>query len=154
MTISPSIIERLTALGKEALKSGDVPIAAVVLYNGEVIGEGYNTVLRTGNAGEHAEVNAISAAVRSVGAEKFRTLDRKELLLISTFEPCVMCIGACINHGITRVGYLQPKTGRDRWKDLRAAFLHILRRERVPNSGEQIELFRLHPDFGKQRGYQ
>lgn len=154
MTVSPSIIERLVVLGKEALASGDVPIAAVLLYHGEVIGEGYNTVVRTGNAGEHAEVNAISAAIRSVGAEKFRALDRKELLLVSTFEPCVMCIGACINNGITRVAYLQPKNGRDRWKELRAMLLHVLRRGRLPGHGEQIELFRLHPDFGKQRGYQ
>jgi tRNA(Arg) A34 adenosine deaminase TadA len=63
LTLDAVLIERLVSLGKKALDSNDVPIAALLLSNGEVIGEGFNTVLRDGNAGGHAEINAISSAI-------------------------------------------------------------------------------------------
>lgn len=153
MTIPAAITERLVTLAKQALDSRDVPIAAVVLYDGAIIGEGWNTVLADSNAGGHAEINAISDAMRQEGKERFDALDRSKLVLISTFEPCLMCIGACLNASIRNVGYLQPKEWRDLAAERKGFILHFLRRSRVKNSGEQLALFRLHPDFAQQRGY-
>ncbi|MBK8340910.1 MAG: nucleoside deaminase [Flavobacteriales bacterium] len=86
-------VDVLANLGKEAISSGDVPVAALLLYNDDVIGRGYNTVRRDGNAGGHAEVNAISDAFRSLGWERFERLDRDRMVLLTTFEPCAMCKG-------------------------------------------------------------
>ena len=64
----------LEKLGSTALESGDVPIGAVLLYDDTIIGNGYNTVLRDGNAGGHAEINAISDALtRPWRSELLRT---------------------------------------------------------------------------------
>jgi tRNA(adenine34) deaminase len=109
ITLPPVIIERLVMLAQRSLETLDVPIAAVLLYDEKVIGEGFNTVFRNSHAGEHAEINAISSAMRELGMKEFRRLDRKKLFLVSTFEPCLMCIGACINANIRTVYYLQPK---------------------------------------------
>ncbi|NUN68489.1 MAG: nucleoside deaminase [Bacteroidetes bacterium] len=146
-------IEHLIRLAKRSLESNDVPVAALLLYEGKVIGEGYNTVLRNSDAGGHAEINAISDALRSLGVERFAALDRSHLTLVSTFEPCLMCIGACINHRIPTVHYLQPKTIADLLKERKAEAMHFIRRRKVLDQGIQLELFRLHPDFKHQSGY-
>jgi cytidine deaminase len=115
-TLSPliALTERQTtlliSLSDSALMHGDVPVAAVLLYNDSVIGTGYNTVLANGNAGGHAEINAISSAITLLGKETFDTLDKKSLTLISTFEPCPMCRGAIIEYNIRSVVYLKPKS--------------------------------------------
>lgn len=147
------VMERLVELAKRSLVSLDVPIAAVVLYGDEIIGEGYNTVLRNSHAGEHAEINAISDAMKRFGNREFSTLDRSRVILISTFEPCLMCIGACLNHQIRTVYYVQPKEWNEIVNERKGLLLHYLRRKQSQNSGQQIDLFRLHPDFPLQKGY-
>lgn len=77
ITLAPAIMERLMVLAKRSLETLDVPIAAVLMYGETVIGEGFNTVLRNSQAGEHAEINAISSAMKELGMEEFRRLDRK-----------------------------------------------------------------------------
>gem|GEM_PF-987824 len=100
---------RLKSLGLLSLSAKDVPVAALLLYGDSVIGEGYNTVRRDHNAAGHAEINAISDAMRRIGHAAFAKLNRDSLLLISTFEPCPMCAGAMLEYGIKRVQYLKPK---------------------------------------------
>jgi len=153
VTLPLHVMERLVVLAKRSLESLDVPIAAVLLYGDEIIGEGYNTVLRNSHAGEHAEINAISDAMKRSGNEEFSKLDRSRLILISTFEPCLMCIGACLNHQIRTVYYVQPKEWNEIVNERKGLLLHYLRRKHVQNSGQQIDLFRLHPDFPSQKGY-
>jgi tRNA(adenine34) deaminase len=147
-------MERLVALAHRSLESLDVPVAAVVVYDNEIIGEGFNTVLRNTHAGEHAEINAISDALRKCGNERFAQFDRSRLVLISTFEPCLMCLGACLNNAIRTVYYLQPKEWREILQERKGLILHYVRRKQVTNSGQQIDLFRLHPDFPSQKRYQ
>jgi len=153
VTLPVPVLERLTALAKRSLETNDVPIATVLLYNEKIINEGFNTVLRNGDAGGHAEINALSDAMRTLGPERFDALDRSRLILVSTFEPCLMCIGACINHRIRTVYYLQPKTVADLLSERKAEALYFFRRKEVRNSGIQLDLFRLHPDFKDQTGY-
>ncbi|MFZ4620823.1 MAG: deaminase [Bacteroidota bacterium] len=150
ITLNPDIIERLVTLGKTALESNDVPVAALLIYDGAVIGEGYNTVLWDGNAAGHAEINAITAALQSIGHDRFLSLDRSKLMLISTFEPCLMCVGAILNHNIRTVCYLQEKNFDERMMERKKLAKYYLLRRQAHHNNEQIELFRLHPEYKNQ----
>ncbi len=150
IVLNGEIFERLQTLAKQSLESMDVPVGAVLLYKQTIIGEGYNTVLRDRSAGGHAEINAISSALTSMGYDKFFSLDRKNLILISTFEPCLMCVGACINYNIPTVYYLEGKDASYLLKERLLYAQYLFRRTRIRNHGEQIALFKLHPKYPKQ----
>lgn len=87
---------------------GDVPVGAVVLFAGEVIATGHNEREHRGDPTAHAEVIAITAAASALGRA---TLE--ECTLVVTLEPCVMCAGAVLTSGISRVvfGAFDPKAG-------------------------------------------
>lgn len=140
-------VAALGALGAQAIASLDVPVAALLVYEGQVIGRGFNTVRRDGNAGGHAEINAISEALGALGPEGFDALDRDRLVLLTTFEPCAMCRGAIIEYRIAQVGFVEPKSLRHHagmaWKDLR----YELRKMKLGPDGLQDSLFRLHPGY-------
>jgi tRNA(Arg) A34 adenosine deaminase TadA len=145
--IDPGLRERLVELAKRSLDSMDVPVGSLLLYDGAVIGEGYNTVLREKSAGGHAEINAITCALGMMGYEKFSSLDRRKLVLVTTFEPCLMCAGACVNYNIRSVYYMQPKNPSELLAERKSYAAYLFRRLRLQNRGEQLELFRLHPDY-------
>lgn len=147
ITISQDILDRLVSLAKKALETHDVPVASILLYGEGIIGEGYNTVFRNNAAGEHAEINAVSSAIAAIGFEKFSALDRNRLVLISSFEPCLMCVGMCTNYNIRHVYYLQEKERKDVMKERKLLLKYYFHRKQVSNNGEQIALFRLHPDY-------
>jgi tRNA(Arg) A34 adenosine deaminase TadA len=143
-------LERLKALAKRSLDSMDVPVGALLLYDDEIIGEGYNTVLRYHSAGGHAEINAISSALASLGYDYFSALDRDKLVLLSTFEPCLMCIGACVNYNIRTVYYLEGKDAAYLLGEGKSYARYLFRRTRIRNRGEQAALFKLHPRYPKR----
>lgn len=145
---------RLSELGREALLSKDVPVAAVLLNGRNVIGEGHNTVLRDENAAGHAEVNAVSQAIQAVGWEGFHALDRDSLLLISTYEPCAMCRGMLLEYGIKRVVYLESKSMMH-WlrEDLRWLRYELTKQSGTPEELQRA-LFMLHPDYPGTRAGQ
>lgn len=91
-----------------AAAAGEVPIGAVVIHEGIVVGRGHNRTEQTGYPFEHAEVVALWDAVGSVGARALA-----DSVLVSTVEPCVMCIGAAILARVPRVifGAHEPRTG-------------------------------------------
>ena len=142
---------RILELAERALDSGDVPVGALLLYQGNVIGEGYNTVLRNGNGGEHAEINAISGAIRSMGMDRFMALDRDELVLASTFEPCLMCAGAFVNYSIERVFFMKEKELRYTGKEEALFARYLLRRRQIKGNREQDLLFERHPRYPGNR---
>ena len=86
------------ALAKLAAESGDVPVGAVVVKNGEIIGKGLNLREANKDATAHAEVVAIREASKRLGGWH---LDDCELYV--TLEPCPMCTGAIINARIKTV---------------------------------------------------
>jgi len=96
------------AEAEAAYASGEVPVGAVVVLAGEVVGRGHNRSVRTGQPFEHAEVIALWDAVARVGAHALG-----DAVLYATVEPCVMCIGAAIIARVPRVvfGAREPKTG-------------------------------------------
>lgn len=91
-----------------AFREGEVPIGAVVVLGDEVIGRGHNQTEQSGQPYEHAEIRALWAATRAVGAHAL-----EQAVLYSTIEPCVMCIGAVILARLPRVvfGAREPRTG-------------------------------------------
>ncbi len=94
--LAPHEVAALAELGAAAAADLDVPVAALLVHDGTIIGRGRNTVLRDGNAGGHAEINAISDALRTLGPAGLDALDRDKLVLLTTFEPCAMCRGAIL----------------------------------------------------------
>jgi len=138
---------RLLELAEHSLESSDVPVGAILLYAGTIVGEGYNTVLRNAKAGEHAEVNAISNAIAVMGIDKFSSLDRSALILVSTFEPCLMCAGAFINYDIRNVYFMKEKEFSYIGKEEARFFRYLIRRRQVRNNDEQGSLFERHPDY-------
>ena len=145
--LAPSEVQALGALGVEAIGSLDVPVAALLIYRGDVIGRGYNTVMRDGNAGGHAEVNAISEAMHTMGTLTFDALDRNDLVLITTFEPCAMCRGAIIEYRIERVGFVEPKSLRHHAGQWLKALEYEVHKMELEPAGLQDSLFRLHPGY-------
>jgi tRNA(Arg) A34 adenosine deaminase TadA len=101
--------DSLIQLASRALSNGDLPIAAILLYNGKIIGEGFNTVQKDTNADGHAEINAIKSAFKAFGYSGFKKLNRDSLVLISTYEPCIMCKGVICNYDIKNVFFLKSK---------------------------------------------
>lgn len=142
---------RLFDLAERSLESGDVPVGALLLYQGKVIGEGYNTVLRNGKGGEHAEINAISGAIGSMGMEKFSALERKELVLISSFEPCLMCAGAFVNYNIQHVFFMKEKDLGYTGKEEALFIRYLIRRRQIKGGREQDLLFEKHPLYPGNR---
>src|SRR3712207_4654806 len=86
-----------------ALGHGDVPIGAVVVHDGEVIGAGHNERERRNDPSAHAEIIALRAAAGALGS--WRVLDS---VLYVTLEPCAMCAGAIVLARVPRVVYAAP----------------------------------------------
>jgi len=99
-------MRRALELAKRA--EGEVPVGAVVVLDGKIIGEGWNRPLSTHDAASHAEIEAIRAAGRAVGNYRLGGAT-----LYVTLEPCTMCVGAVFHARIARVVYgaSDPKTG-------------------------------------------
>lgn len=93
---------------REALKRGEVPIGAVVVCGGTVVGRGHNLVETLSDATAHAEMQAITAASSAVGGKYLN-----DCTLYVTVEPCVMCAGASAWSQVGRIVYgaADPKRG-------------------------------------------
>jgi tRNA(adenine34) deaminase len=93
---------------ERALEHGDVPIGAVVMRDGEVIGAGHNERELRQDPTAHAEMLALRQAAIAVGS--WRVLDS---VLYVTLEPCAMCAGAIVLARVPRVVYgtVDPKAG-------------------------------------------
>ena len=91
-----------------ALDAGEVPVGAVVVKDGLVVGRAHNEVEGRGTATAHAELLAIGRASRRLGDWRLDGCD-----LYVTVEPCHMCLGACYLSRISRIvfGAKQPRSG-------------------------------------------
>ncbi|MCC6437818.1 MAG: nucleoside deaminase [Acidimicrobiales bacterium] len=91
-----------------ALEHGDVPVGAVVVVDGEVVGRGHNERERRQDPTAHAEVLALQQAAVALGSWRL-----SEATVVVTLEPCVMCAGALLSARVGRVifGADDPKAG-------------------------------------------
>ena len=101
-------MRRALALAAQAAASGEVPVGAVVVHDGRIIGEGFNQPISTHDPTAHAELVALRAAARTV--RNYRLTDAT---LYVTVEPCLMCVGAMIHAriGLVVYGATEPKAG-------------------------------------------
>ena len=109
--LPPSDIDFMRLALHEATLAGDVgevPVGAVIVCDGRVIGRGRNACERLNDATAHAEMIAITAASQALGTWRL-----EECTLYVTLEPCPMCMGACLNARVKRVVYgaFEPKAG-------------------------------------------
>jgi len=91
-----------------AAEKGDVPVGAVIVHDGEIIGRGHNLRELSQDPTAHAEMIAIRQAAEALGS--WRLIDTT---LYVTLEPCPMCAGALVNARVPRVvwGCNDPKAG-------------------------------------------
>jgi len=101
-------MQEAIAEAQAAFDEGEVPVGAVVVLDGDIVGRGHNRSVKSGQPFEHAEVMALWDAVARVGAHALN-----EAVLYVTVEPCVMCIGAVMLARVPRVVYgaREPRTG-------------------------------------------
>ncbi|HXV11667.1 MAG TPA: tRNA adenosine(34) deaminase TadA [Burkholderiales bacterium] len=95
-------------LAREAQATGEVPVGAVVVKDGAVIGRGYNHPISSHDPSAHAEMVALRDAAARLGNYRLTGCE-----LFVTLEPCVMCAGAIMHARIDRLvfGAPDPKTG-------------------------------------------
>ncbi len=96
-------MQHAMALAKQAEAAGEVPVGAVVVHDGGIIGEGYNRPIANHDPSAHAEIVAMRAAAKAL--TNYRLLNTT---LYVTLEPCVMCIGAIVHARVKRLVYAAP----------------------------------------------
>ena len=101
-------MERALALAREGQARGEVPVGAVVVRQGAIVGEGHNRTRLDRDPTAHAEIVALREAAIALGSERLIDCD-----LYVTLEPCPMCAGAISHARIRRLYYgaADPKGG-------------------------------------------
>jgi tRNA(Arg) A34 adenosine deaminase TadA len=101
-------MQRALALARQGADAGEVPIGAVIVKDGAVIAEAFNTPRTDHDPTAHAEITAIRAAAKALGDERLTDCE-----LWVTLEPCAMCAGAIAHARIARLYYAasDPKGG-------------------------------------------
>jgi len=107
-TEDEAFMTQALALARAARERGEVPVGAVVVHEGAVVGRGGNAPIAASDPTAHAEITALREAGRAAG--NYRLPDCS---LYVTIEPCVMCAGAILHARIPRLvfGARDPKTG-------------------------------------------
>lgn len=93
---------------EQALKRKEVPVGAVIIHDGRIIGRGYNQIESLQDPTAHAEMIAITAAAANIGNRRL-----EDCALYVTLEPCAMCAGAIVQARIPTLvfGATDPKAG-------------------------------------------
>ena len=99
-------MRRALELAQRAGAEGEVPVGAVVVSGGKIVGEGWNRPIAAADPTAHAEVQAMRAAARALGNYRL-----SGAALYVTLEPCEMCLGAMFHARIARAvfGAVDPK---------------------------------------------
>lgn len=97
-------MRRALALAAEAEAQGEVPVGAVVVIDGELVGEGFNQPIASGDPTAHAEIVAMRQA-----CARMKNYRLSGATLVVTVEPCLMCVGAMIHARIGTVVYGAPE---------------------------------------------
>jgi tRNA(adenine34) deaminase len=107
VTLDEAMIEAL-ALARDAAARGEVPVGAVAVLEGQIVGRGANGREAANDPTAHAELLAIQDAARSLGRWRLTGVT-----LVATLEPCAMCAGAMVLARIDRLVYAasDPKAG-------------------------------------------
>ena len=99
-TFDMRFMREALALAHDAWAAGEVPVGAVVVLNGEIVGRGFNAPISRHDPSAHAEIMALRDAAANLG--NYRLVGCS---LYVTLEPCVMCMGTIFHARIARVVY-------------------------------------------------
>lgn len=101
-------MRKALALAQQAAEAGEVPVGAVLVRDGDIIGEGWNRPISSCDPTAHAEILALRDAAQRVGNYRL-----PGSTLYVTIEPCTMCAGALVHARVARVVYgaPEPKAG-------------------------------------------
>jgi len=101
-------MRRALVLAGEAATAGEVPVGAVVVADGAIVGEGFNQPIAAHDPTAHAEIVALRAAAQALGNYRLTGAT-----LYVTVEPCLMCVGALVHAriGVVVYGAAEPKAG-------------------------------------------
>lgn len=96
------------SLAQQAATIGEVPVGAVLVKDGEILGQGYNCPISTDDPTAHAEIVALRNASQRLGNYRLPAST-----MYVTLEPCTMCVGALVHARIERLvfGAFEPKAG-------------------------------------------
>ncbi len=100
---------RAIELAQMAEAAGEVPVGALVVYEGKILGEGWNQPISSQDATAHAEIMALRVATQKIN--NYRLPDNVSLYV--TLEPCPMCAGAMVHARVARLvfGATDPRSG-------------------------------------------
>lgn len=129
MTESERYMKEAIKQAKKALELDEVPIGCVVVYDGKIIGRGYNRRNTDKSTLAHAEMIAIKKASRKINDWRL-----EDCTMYVTLEPCQMCAGAIVQARIPRVviGSMNPKAG------CCGSILNLLEEERFNHQAEVV----------------
>jgi tRNA(adenine34) deaminase len=101
-------MSRALELARRAEQAGEVPVGAVIVKAGEIVGEGWNQPISSSDPTAHAEIVALRAA-----ASKLNTYRLLDTTLYVTLEPCAMCAGAMVHARVRRLLFAatDPRAG-------------------------------------------
>ena len=101
-------MQRALALAKKAAQEGEVPVGALLVRDGQVLGEAWNRPIGNCDPSAHAEINALRQAAKNEANYRL-----PGATLYVTIEPCTMCVGALVHARVARVvfGAREPKAG-------------------------------------------
>jgi tRNA(adenine34) deaminase len=101
-------LQQALSLAKKAASENEVPIGALVVLNGQIIGQGYNRSIQANDPTAHAEIVALREAAKNMG--NYRLIDTT---LYVTLEPCPMCAGSLLHARVKRLvfGAFDQKAG-------------------------------------------
>jgi tRNA(adenine34) deaminase len=91
-------MRRALLLAQRAADEGEVPVGALLVVGGEVVGEGWNQPIASNDPTAHAEIIALRAGAAALGNYRLGAAT-----LYATLEPCAMCMGAVLNARVARV---------------------------------------------------
>jgi creatinine deaminase len=111
---------------EQGLAEGGIPIGAVLVHRGQVIGRGHNRRVQQGSAVLHGEMDALERAGRLPAAVY------RESIMVTTLSPCAMCSGAIVLYGITHVIVGENRTfmGEEEWLRGRGVRVEVVQDER------------------------
>lgn len=98
-------LTKIIELSKKSLESGDVPIGAIIVKDGKIIGEGYNTREKNNDVMGHAEINAIKDASKNLN-----NWNLQGSVMYVTLKPCSMCLSVIRESRVDFVYYLLDKS--------------------------------------------
>ena len=121
-----AFLDAAIAEAAQGLAEGGIPIGAVLVHRGLVIGRGHNRRGQQGSAGLHGEMDALERAGRHP-ASVYR-----ESVMVTTLSPCAMCSGAILLYGIPHVYVGENRTfmGEEAWLRARGVRVEVVQDER------------------------